>query len=105
MSRWTSYKRWRLREGVPVADVLALVRDGIEPHYSRLDPAVRLGLQRLGSGDLLALQHWPDRTHRDRAMSGPAFECWWDDYRPLLQRWDALVELVDEEDGEELLER
>lgn len=104
MNGWTGYKRWRLREGATEREVVELVREGIAPHYARLDPAVRLGLQRLDSGDLLALQHWPDRAHRDRAMSGPAFERWWHEYAPLLQRWDALVELVDEEGGEELLD-
>ena len=45
MAAYLTYRRWRLRAGVDVADVAALVRDRIEPHYRSLDPAVRLTLE------------------------------------------------------------
>lgn len=97
MADFCTYKRWRLREGVGTADVAALVGQEIVPHYRRLDARVVLTLERVcGSPELIAVQHWPSRTLREQVMGGPAFEAWWVDYVPVLERFDQLVELVEE---------
>ena len=90
---YLTYRRWRLRDGVDIADVVDIVQRRIIPHYRRLDPAVRLGLESVdGSRAVLAVQRWPDRCHHRRATSGPDFDSWFERYRPILHDWDRLVE-------------
>ena len=78
------YKRWRLRDGVTVDQVAALVRDRIVPHYRELSEDVRLGLEVLDATHVLAIQRWPDRATLDNAMHGERFDEWWRDYAPIL---------------------
>lgn len=104
MAEYLTYRRWRLRDGVDVTDVDALVRHRIVPHYGRLDPAVRLGLESIdGSRSILAIQRWPDRTRYQRALASTGFAAWLAAYRPILQEWDGLVEFETEWAAERLL--
>lgn len=101
--RHVLYKRWRLRDGVTVDQVAALVRDLIVPHYRELSEDVRLGLEVLDATHVLAIQRWPDRATLDRTMRGARFDRWWRDYAPILAEWDAALELEEEWQGEELI--
>ncbi len=94
---YTTYKRWRLNPGTTVAQVAALVADGIAPHYRTLSSAVALGLEVIdGERAVLATQRWPSRAVFDAAMSSQGFTAWWDAYQPILQRWNELVTFDDE---------
>lgn len=97
------YKRWLLRDGVALDDVVALVSQRVVPHYRRLDDTVTLRLEAEGERAVLAIQRWPSRGAFDRAMEGPGFEDWWDAYRPVLVEWDALVELDTEWETRQLI--
>ena len=101
--RHVLYKRWRLRDGVTVDQVAALVRDLIVPHYRELSEDVRLGLEVIDASRVLAIQRWPDRATLDRTMRGARFDRWWRDYAPILAEWDAALELEEEWEGEELI--
>ncbi len=104
MITFITYKRWRLRDGVAAQVVVDMVRDRIIPHYRTLDPTVRLGLEQIeASHAVLAIQRWPDRERRDRAMAGASFEAWFAVYRPLLEDWDLLVEFEAEWESHELI--
>ena len=104
MAGYLTYKRWRLRDGVDPAAVLDIVRNRIIPHYRTLDAAVRLGLEAVeDSRSILAIQRWPDRAHRDRTMAGAAYRTWLDEYRPILQDWDRLVEFEAEWESRQLI--
>lgn len=99
-----TYKRWRLREGIALQDVVHLVESEIAPHYGRLDPEVQLGLESVvGEAEVLAVQHWPDRDAHDRVLEGDDYRLWWDAYAPVLGRWDELVELVEEWKADRLI--
>jgi hypothetical protein len=99
----TTYKSWRLRPGVVLDDVVALVTERVAPHYALLSDEVELGLERIDDDTVLAIQRWSSRRVRDAAMQGPAFESWWAAYQPALAAWDAALEYVDEWEGEDLL--
>jgi hypothetical protein len=104
VSGLVTYKRWRRRDGVELEDVVTLVHRQVVPHYRRLDPEVRLGLESVvGTPEVLASQHWPDQDTRDRAMTGEHFPDWWRDYQPILAAWDELVEFVAEWESHQLL--
>lgn len=99
-----SVKRWCLRAGAGEDALVAVVRDKIVPHYRQLDPEVRLGLHRLDDpGVYLASQHWSSCEHRDRICAGTRYDAWFVEYLPILARFDALAEFVDEWEGIELL--
>lgn len=92
-----TYRRWRLRPGAEVADVVELVRERIEPHYRTLDPAVRLSLDLIdGSRAVLAVQHWPDRARFTAATTSADYPAWLAAYQPALRRWDELLEFETE---------
>lgn len=87
------YKRWRLRDGVEVRDIAALVQREILPTYRRLSAEVTLGLEvSLDGASVIAIQRWSSPTAHDAATSSGHFTQWWTDYEPLLARWDRLVE-------------
>lgn len=95
--RYVTYRRWRLRPGVPAEAVRDLLRARIAPHYRTLDPAVELDLEQLqDAAAVLAIARWPDRTSYDRATQGPAYQAWLEAYRPILDEWDRLVEFETE---------
>ncbi len=103
MSSFLTYKRWRLRDDVEPSAVETIVRDKIVAHYRRLDATVRLRLEQIDDGTVLAIQRWPDREHWQRVTTGPAFDAWFNDYRPLLDEWDQLVIFEAEWETRELL--
>lgn len=85
------HKRWRLREGVAVTDVVQLVRGRIVPHYARLSPEVALGLEQDAPGSVVATQRWTSRAALVAATTGAAYDAWWEAYLPVLSDWDRLV--------------
>ena len=93
---FVGYKRWRLHGAVTPEQVADFVRERIEPAYAALSAEVSLGLEESDDGTMVALQRWTSREARERAMSGPGFEGWWEAYVPVLEEWDRLVEFVDE---------
>lgn len=97
------HKRWRLRDGVPVARVVEVVRERIVPHYARLSPHVELGLEQDAPGSVVAVQRWAGRAELEAATTGPAYDAWWRDYLPVLATWDALVTFDSEWESVELL--
>lgn len=99
----TLYKRWRLKEGTAVDDVAALVRQRIVPHYARLSGEVTLGLERWDDRGVVAVQRWRSRAALEACVGGEGYAAWWDAYLPVLEQWDALVELEAEWEGEALL--
>ena len=102
-SPWNGFKRWRLRPGVEEAALVALVREEIVPHYRALDPAAVLGLLRTDTpGEYLATQLWPSGEYRAEVCSGERYAQWFSDYKPILERFDALIEFVDETDSNEM---
>ncbi|MEJ5915128.1 hypothetical protein [Pseudokineococcus sp. 1T1Z-3] len=101
--RLTTFKRWRLADGVTLAHVRRVVEEAVVPHYRDLSDDVELGLEAADDRTIIAVQRWPSRAARDAAMSGPRFEAWWQAYLPVLARWDELVSLVDEWETEVLL--
>ncbi|WP_153395785.1 hypothetical protein [Ornithinicoccus halotolerans] len=103
-AKLTLYKRWRLRQGVDRSTVVAFVRGRVIPHYARLDPQVQLELEQLDESTLLAIQRWPSRGRRNEAMSGDRFERWWQQYLPIVEEWDAMLEFDAEWEGTVLID-
>jgi hypothetical protein len=104
MEAFVTYKRWRLKDGKTEAALVELVRNEIVPHYARLTADVQLGLHRIrDSRSYLALQYWQSRAAWEAATSSDRYPSWFDEYEPLLARWDALMEFEDEWEAEELL--
>lgn len=104
-AQWIGFKRWRLRAGADEAALVTLVREEVVPHYRTLDPHATLGLLRSPTpGEYVATQQWPSSEYRERVCSGSRFTEWFTEYEPILVRFDALVQFVDEWDGTELLE-
>lgn len=97
------YKRWLLRDGATLDDVVGLVRAKVAPHYRTLSAEVVLGLESHGAGAVLAIQRWPSRASLERATGGARFQEWWQDYQPVLAAWDDLVEFGCEWETEDLL--
>jgi len=98
------YKRWRLRKEVPLDRVVALVTQGVAPHYGALDTRVVLGLEAQGDDAILAIQRWPSRDVLAQTTASPRYEDWWQAYQPVLAAWDALVEFDSEWETEDLLD-
>lgn len=97
------YKRWLLRDGVTLDEVVELVRNEVAPHYRTLDPRVVLGLEALRDDAVLAIQRWPSRGVLDQTRTGRRFQDWWAAYQPVLAAWDALLEFDDEWETQDLL--
>lgn len=96
--------RWRLREGKAEAEVLELMRNAIIPHYAVYDRRIKLNLLRIAdSRCYLTTQRWPDREAWAAFPASPLYEDWLTAYTPFLEQWDALVELEEEWECEELL--
>jgi quinol monooxygenase YgiN len=105
MAAFVTYKRWRLKDGQREADLVDLVRNEIAPHYAALEGCVRLELHRISGADsYLALQHWQSRGVWERTTSSAFYEAWINAYRPILTRWDQLMDFEDEWEAEVLLE-
>lgn len=99
----TLYKRWRLRPEVEHSTVVSLVRDRVIPHYARLDPSAHLELEQLDSQTLLAIQRWSSRSRYEEAISGDHFDRWWQEYLPILEEWNTLLEFDAEWEGTVLI--
>jgi hypothetical protein len=104
MGEFITVKRWKLKEGREEADLLRLVRQQIEPHYKRLSDAVRLGLWRVqDTRSYLALQYWRSHVDWEAATQSPSYAGWWNQYEPILERWDEMMDFEAECNADELL--
>ena len=91
------YKRWSLRPGVVLDQVLAFVLRDIQPAYRRLSGEVKLGLElSLDGSSVVAIQRWSSQEAHAAVLSAAPYADWWADYEPRLAEWDRLVEFVDE---------
>ncbi|MEJ7650780.1 MAG: hypothetical protein WKF57_17340 [Nakamurella sp.] len=96
---WIGFKRWRLRAGITETALIALVRNEIVPHYRTLDPQVTLGLVRSDiPRQYVATQQWPSGGYRKQVCSGDRYTRWFDEYLPILARFDVLAEFAGEID-------
>ncbi len=101
MTEFVTYKRWRLKDGKRESDLVDLVRVEIAPHYGKLEGCVRLGLYRIrDTSSYLALQYWQSRETWEATTSSDFYRLWLDDYQPILERWDQLMEFEDEWEAE-----
>jgi hypothetical protein len=104
MTAFVTYKRWRLKDGKPEADLVDLVRNKIIPHYARLGVPVGIALHRIAdTSSYLALQHWPSRAAWEATTSSETYRSWLGEYEPILARWDLLMEFEDEWEAEVIL--
>ena len=105
MRPYTTYKRWKLREGCGEADLVALVRGRIAPAYQQLPGCLGLGLQRIpATRSYLAIQYWQSLQARQEALAAESYRTWYAAYEPVLALWDGLMVFEDEWEGEELLD-
>lgn len=96
--------RWRLREGQQEAALVGLMRYVMIPHYAYYDSRIKLGLQHIPDSRVyLTTQRWPSREAWAAFSTSPFYEAWMADYEPILEQWDALVELEEEWECEELV--
>ena len=102
MAEFVTYKRWRLKDGKRESDLVELVRNEIAPHYGKLKGCVRLGLHRIrrDTSSYLALQHWQSRETWEATTSSDFYRLWLNEYQPILERWDQLMEFEDEWEAE-----
>jgi hypothetical protein len=104
MAMFSTYKRWRLKDGGTEAELIALVRAAIAPHYRLLAGCHGIGLLRIeGSRCYLATQTWDSRAARDAALAAPGYAAWWAEYQPALAQWDVLMDFEDEWETLDLL--
>jgi hypothetical protein len=105
VGKFITFRRWRLKENTPDAEVLLLVRDEIAPAYARLSPHVKLGLDRIADSDcFIATQEWHSRTAYEQAVGADSYASWLQAYQPALARWHTLLELEDEWEAERLID-
>ena len=96
--------RWRLRDDKQEAQLIDLMRNAMIPHYQKYGNRVKLGLLRIAdTRSYLVLQRWPDRKDWAEFPTSLFYERWLAEYEPILEQWDALVDLEDEWECEELL--
>lgn len=104
MAEFITFKRWILREGEAESDLLALVREEIEPHYQQLPGCLGIGLLRiLGTRSYLALQYWQSCDAWQAAVCSDEYAAWLEAYRPALERWERLMAFEDEWETEDVL--
>lgn len=68
------YKRWLLRPGVQVDDVIRLIRTQVVPSYRNLSPHVTLELHVVEETMVLAVQRWTSRAELDAALAPDRFD-------------------------------
>lgn len=96
--------RWRLCEGQQEAALIGFMRHVMIPHYAKYDTRIKLGLLRIANSRVyLTSQRWPSREVWEHFPISPLYDGWMADYEPILEQWDALVELEEEWECEELL--
>lgn len=97
MAHFTTMKRWRLKDGADEQELVRLVKEEIAPHYKALSAAVKLALWRIeNTNSYFALQHWNSRSDWEAATTSSAYREWYEQYRPILARWDEIMEFEDE---------
>ena len=105
MAEFITYKRWELRPGRDESELVELVRERIGPHFKKLQGCIRLGLLRIeGTRSYLALQHWESRERWLETTASDYYKTWYEEYLPILDRWDEIMELEEEWDAEDMLD-
>lgn len=105
MATFITFKRWRLRENQQEPELLSLVLEEIVPHYKKLSGCLRLGLLHIdGTKSYLALQYWKSRAAWQAAVSSDEYSAWFQEYEPILKRWNQLMIFEDEWDTEDVLD-
>lgn len=104
MAEFTTYKRWALRPDRSESELVELVREQIVPHYEKLQGCIRLGLLRIeGTRSYLALQCWESRESWRAVTGSDYYRTWYEEYLPILARWDEIMELEEEWNTEDML--
>lgn len=104
MPEFITFKRWALRDGREESELIELVREEIVPHFSKLPGCLRLGLLRIvGTRSYLALQYWESRERWRKTTSSDYYRTWYEEYLPILHRWDEIMVFEEEWDAEDLL--
>ena len=104
MPEFFTFKRWALRDGREESELLELVHEEIVPHFRKLPGCLRLGLLHLvGTRSYLALQYWQSRERWRETTASDYYRTWYEEYRPILDRWDEIMLLEEEWAAEELL--
>lgn len=104
MAEFTTYKRWTLRPGRDESDLVELVRERIVPHFEKLQGCIGLGLLRIeGTRSYLALQYWESRERWSETIGSDYYKTWYEEYLPILDRWDEIMEFEEEWDAEDLI--
>ncbi len=105
MAEFTTYKRWTLRPGRDESELVELVRERIVPHFEKLQGCIGLGLLRIeGTRSYLALQYWESRERWSETTGSDYYKTWYEEYLPILDRWDEIMAFEEEWDAKELLD-
>ena len=104
MSLFITFKRWSLRDERAESELISLVREEFQPHYAKLPGCLGLGLLHIeGTKSYLTQQFWESRERWRETTSSDDYQAWWQEYIPLLERWDKIMEFEDEWEAEDLL--
>ena len=104
MAEFTAYKRWALRLGCDESELVELVSEQIVPHFRKLKGCLGLGLLRIeGTRSYLALQYWESRKRWRETTGSDYYKTWYEEYLPILDRWDEIMIFEEEWDAEDLL--
>ena len=105
MAEFITYKRWTLRHGRDESELVQLVREEIVPHFKTLHGCLGLGLRRIeGTRSYLALQYWESKESWRETTGSEYYRTWYEEYLPVLDRWDQIMAFEQEWDAEELLD-
>ena len=105
MPSFITFKRWTLREGRKESELVELVCTEIAPHYKKLPGFLRLGLLHVkGTRSYLALQYWHSRGQWLAMTDSDYYHTWHQEYVPILNRWNEIMEFEEEWEVEDLLE-
>ena len=104
MSVFITFKRWSLKNGQTESELVKVVREKFQPHYAKLPGCLGLGLLHIeGTRSYLTQQFWESREHWRETTGSDHYQAWWQEYIPLLERWDEIMEFEDEWEAEDLL--
>lgn len=104
MAEFITFKRWKLQDGQDDSELLALVRNEIEPHYRQLPGCLGIGLLHiLGTRSYLALQYWESRDAWQTTIASDDYAAWLEAYQPALERWEQLMVFENEWEAQDLL--
>ncbi len=80
------------------------MREQIVPHYKKLHGCIRLGLLRIkGTRSYLAMQCWESQESWRATTASDYYRRWFEEYRPILARWDEIMDLEEEWNTEDML--